>query len=527
MLLFLITFDNHFLFDLIIKAVKRKFLPFLLIAVLFANSSFCQYASLKVFRSLVLEHNYLGTPIHLSCIFYNPGTPDTIRHFIYNYSINNGITHRVHMDTIFKLSNNIQLDYPSLINITTEGSYIIRVWVDSVDGRLNANYLDTFVINTKFYNKSPLLHKKVMLEEFTGSWCGYCSGGALNFTSLLKTDSDFVGAAIHISETYVPDSMQIPEGVTSFSTRWGVPLVGSDRYRFSDLNNLYTINDAHDDQLWVSYLSGIFGGRKMAATPANVSLTNLQYDSVTRVLSVDVNATFLANLYDGDYRFNLIITEDSVKGTGPGWDQNNYDYSHLGGVHYDTLSPLFLLPLSLPANGQPGGWVHNHVLRKIPDGTWGIPNLIPSTPTSGTTYTRHYSLTIPKRWNVNQVHLIGAIQEYYPQSSVNFVQEITFLNVADKLLINRHTTTQVSEPYSDNMRMSFYPNPTTGNLKIDVNKNTEKASVSIYDLTGKKVLESELHTGTNLFYLALPNGMYQVQLSTNGYEQHEKLLIIN
>ena len=53
-------------------------------------------------------------------------------------------------------------------------------------------------INREFSDTPTSFTKKVLLEEFTGSWCGYCPSGAEILQNLMNSYS-VIGVALHSS----------------------------------------------------------------------------------------------------------------------------------------------------------------------------------------------------------------------------------------------------------------------------------------------------------------------------------------
>lgn len=75
-----------------------------------------------------------------------------------------------------------------------------------------------------------------------------------------------------------------------------------------------------------------------------------------------------------------------------------------------------------------------------------------------------------------------------------------------------NTSTLTDSEFGMNDNVKFYPNPVTENLHIDIEDLTG-TSISIYDLTGKELLNKQLNSKNSLINLGqLQSGMYVVQL---------------
>jgi len=105
----------------------------------------------------------------------------------------------------------------------------------------------------------------------------------------------------------------------------------------------------------------------------------------------------------GDYRLNLYITEDSIVGSGAGYDQHNYYSSQTSGGSAWSGSPYVGMADPIV------GWSHNHVLRKAVGGAWGTTGIIPVTVAAGSNYTHTYTFTLPNTWREDYIDLVGMV----------------------------------------------------------------------------------------------------------------------
>ena len=91
--------------------------------------------------------------------------------------------------------------------------------------------------------------------------------------------------------------------------------------------------------------------------------------------------------------------------------------------------------------------------------------------------------------------------------------------------------TEVSKKAS----FGIYPNPTTADKKVTVlfdvkEKDNNKGSVEVYDLTGKRVYNVELSNQAGLYkqdlnLSHLPSGNYLVKISYGGKTETKKLIV--
>jgi hypothetical protein len=81
----------------------------------------------------------------------------------------------------------------------------------------------------------------------------------------------------------------------------------------------------------------------------------------------------------------------------------------------------------------------------------------------------------------------------------------------------------------------IYPNPTTADKKVTVlfdvkEKASNKGSVEVFDLTGKKVYAAELTNETGFYkqdlnLSQLPSGNYMVKITYGGTSETKKIIV--
>ena len=226
--------------------------------------------------------------------------------------------------------------------------------------------------------------KRVLLEQYTGAWCGWCVDGTYIMDQLIEEYPDqVIGVKLHYG-----DSMQI-ETYSEISAVLGIhafPSGSIDRKSFGGKVPQSRSN-------WKSYCES------QMAQPAKVEV-NVTYNinTATRQLMVKVFANMLTTVYD-PLKFNVIITEDSVSGEGKGWDQHNY-LSHRSGYeghpYYDQPSTIV-------------GYQHMKVVRAYLGGAWGVQGSFERPAKQGKVYTHEFSYTLPDNWKIEHLHIIGLV----------------------------------------------------------------------------------------------------------------------
>jgi hypothetical protein len=175
----------------------------------------------------------------------------------------------------------------------------------------------------------------VLIEEFTGAWCGYCPDGAHIVESIINDNNGkVVGVSLHSGDDMAVAHTNFLE--TTYQNT-GYPSGMVDRV---PVNGNTSLNRGYweyvaSDQLTKTAVCGL-------AIKSEVNGANA---------TVEVHAGFNTTL-SGEFRLTVYLIENSVTGTGYGYDQRNY---------YNTVteSPFYNL-------GDPiEGYEHNHTLRAI------------------------------------------------------------------------------------------------------------------------------------------------------------------
>ena len=221
--------------------------------------------------------------------------------------------------------------------------------------------------------------QKVILEEYTGAWCGYCPDGALILQSIEQNNQNVIGIAVHQG-----DAMEISSG-TDLISFW------SPAYPQATINrdgNLYSRGQ------WGAASNTAAQG----ASSVTVSIDSMTYDNVTRQVNLQVKAAFTGP-ETGDMRFHLVVLEDNVTGSGSGYNQVNYFNNQANHPLQGAGNPIV-------------GYTHNHVLRDQLDGAWGTSGIIPTSVNFGTAVTHNYTYTIPASYKAEDIHLVAYVSRF-------------------------------------------------------------------------------------------------------------------
>lgn len=214
--------------------------------------------------------------------------------------------------------------------------------------------------------------KNVVLEEFTGIYCGYCPQGHAIANDIAEANpNDVVVINIHTGGYANPQGndpdFRTPFGadIAGQSNLTGYPAGTVNRQVFAGLG-MNSGGTAMSRSNWTSASNTVLG----EASYVNVALEGT-IDVNTRVLTVDVE-TYFSGVAPSSVNLNVALLQNHIAGTQSGASGN---------------------PDQVLEDGQ---YEHNHMLRHLLTGQWGEAI---STTTQGSTATGQYTYTIPEDLN--------------------------------------------------------------------------------------------------------------------------------
>lgn len=174
--------------------------------------------------------------------------------------------------------------------------------------------------------------RRTVVEEFTGTWCGYCPRGMVGL-QLIQTNypDDAVIMAIHGGRDNEPMK------VTSFSTQLGsvsgFPSAHVNRYLSCDP---YLGNDGSGFGI-----ASIIENENSQMVEASVELHQPTLEKSTSVIDFTTDVTFQINRKSAPYLLSYVLVGDGITGEGDDWTQVNY-YPALAAWYADDpdLGPL-------------------------------------------------------------------------------------------------------------------------------------------------------------------------------------------
>lgn len=205
-------------------------------------------------------------------------------------------------------------DETGLISMTVE--------VAKVNGQANAVEEVPAVGNVLVVGEP--MEKKVVVEEYTGMWCGYCPRGAVGMENLKKLYGDkFVGIAIHYGDT-----LQTTDFIDLVRKVSGFPAATFDRV----ITDVDIYNGYQQTSPWYFQGDQIFNTAMAIPAEGKVVLKASWSDEQKTSIDASVETTFSYSREDSPYTIAFVLTEDGMHGDSEEWLQSNY-YSGGGAVY--------------------------------------------------------------------------------------------------------------------------------------------------------------------------------------------------
>lgn len=442
---------------------------------------------------------------------------------INNLTLNYSITGVNNVSEPFILSQPIMpyavndFTFSAAYNIATPGYYKVKIWVNSVNGVADNNH-NNDTINTYLCIVTSAPVKNTLIEQFLSTGDGNSPDGQEKLKALAS--SSLITINYHDG-----DSLAVPTATSLVATfRKKTTTAMIDRTYFSDINAIPVERTAYNTRI---------NQRKSVVVPVSVSITNQNYDSLTRVLNFTVAAAFTGEV-KGDYRFNAVLTENNVYGpyndtTFNGWNQLSFMYNI-------PFSPYFQMGYYYsPLDGYVltgGQYTHQNVAEVMLDSSFGTAGIIPATGgTQGQTFTRAYSYTLPAtpagqfRYTADNMYIVAYVAEH--SINKNFR---TVLNCAQSKVTSKSEAMVGIKERVAGGNVLLYPNPanTTSFLLIPENTFRNNVIISVIDMMGREVYHENTNARSGSVPLSLgsfQNGTYFVLL-TDGEKKLVKKLVV-
>lgn len=200
-------------------------------------------------------------------------------------------------------NNSTYVNIPFAADADTR-NYDKLLTITKVNGAENANTANTASGSLITVTEKPVAMPVV--EEFTGTWCGYCPVGIVGMQHAHNTFGDKVALiAVHNDDPMeITDYNAIMNQVSSFPSS------------FIDRQI-----DAYPSAYYLNY----YLSRELnRTTVASMELEAQWQDESQNAINIDTKTKFVYSDDNGQYGIAHVLVEDGMKGTTSSWAQSNY-----------------------------------------------------------------------------------------------------------------------------------------------------------------------------------------------------------
>lgn len=340
-----------------------------------------------------------------------------------------------------------------------EGEYTVELCIDNVQDAIQENNCVTKVLNVfKLRDR-----QKVIIEEFSGTWCAYCPGAALAVEDLYKEGYNVAAITYHRSDAYETDIVQ-------------------------ERMDLYSI---------LGFPTSMFDGEiKSEGGDLNVSIID-DYRPIVENLRVVKSPVQI--------EFNSAV----LSNTNPGEDKS---YSVSVNVNSESViqNPNLSLVAAITESGIEEEWQSLDVLDYVQRDFSSSPIDL-----SGGNTNVIFNFVLDGNQDIEHSEFIVFLQD----TDDNQIFNGNSLPVS--MQIEPSSTQNL-----DVVEMEVYPNPSSQNLNLILDeKQIGKKQFSIVDVSGKIVLEGIIDSFLSTLDLSnLENGMYHLEVRSEKFISRSKFI---
>lgn len=374
-------------------------------------------------------------------------------------------------------------------------SHALQVWVDNPNGEQDANPSNNEII-TVVSAVTTTPQRRVVIEEGTGTWCGWCPRGFYWMSYMHETYPEtFIGIAMHNGDPMTNAAYNSASGFNAYP-----------QAHVNRKSKNISVGANFEDE----YLAAIND-----VVPFDVQVTATYEEDEPDRLNIHARFEFVTELEGINYRIGGVVVEDGVTGTGNGYNQVNF-YSFqsanlpLSGFGYDWQA----LPNPVPASQM----VYPDVARSLLGPYGGLAASIPSNVTVGQVVEREFTYFVPAGSNVEEMRVV-----------------VWAINHATGEIINAGVGRAMSPVRTKevlaNDLLKVFPNPFQDQLHLELKlEQAAEVQVQLFNALGQLVGTQTYgtlmgHQTLNYSAPALANGLYTVVLKTGDQVSTQRVVL--
>ncbi|MBD5358724.1 MAG: hypothetical protein HDR88_17335 [Bacteroides sp.] len=289
-------------------------------------------------------------PIHTSFSNYavEKGTVNVFVDYSTINGLQNGDTYRAVLSANGKI---IDMEVTCAKNTTSTQMFSFTDAIEGEPGEV-VDYNVTIEIGDETYSTAGTMHflakdhgRKIVMEEGTGTWCGYCTRGAYGLELMSETYKDsFIGIAVHFGDVMTFGS------VYTDGMKEGEPTIGLPCSRIDRSGHLF-------DPYFEVWQQGVGAAALSEPSPVTIDLEGMFIDNYNAIdLTSTIDCEYIVP--EHEYGMVFVLTENNVcVPNNPLYCQNN----NYGNGHNGEMGPYSALPGLIPADQM----IYSHVARII------------------------------------------------------------------------------------------------------------------------------------------------------------------
>ncbi len=350
-----------------------------------------------------------------------------------------------------------QLTHPQVWQADKAGLYKLELRITEVNGMPDEQPADNRLSALTAVTTGRSVPRRIVVEKFTGAWCGSCVDGVVVLDKIIAAFPDVLAAAIHFNDAMAIEAAQ--SLIADFAPAY--PEASFNRIAFDGKRVGMASRSA-----WPALAEELAGLESVL----ELELKS-EYAADKREVLVELGARFVDYAARGDLRLNVYVIEDGLVGEGPGWEQSNSMNNVHGHPYYRKGHPVV-------------GFEHNHVLRAMPLGSWGLAGVIPAEPEVDRLYSHRFILPLAADWQPERISLLAFVA--YHDSSTTRRQ---VLNSTSAPLINPAAAASETMPgAADGLAWNLSLNKSSLRLRLTQARNIQ---LTLLDIKGRLLLKRD------------------------------------
>ena len=460
------------------------------------------YPAAETFDNKLIEKGStysMNFPIRIS-------TPVTAAGFTVDFKTSGGFTYSLLNDSrSLRLNSvaNLTVSVPDITMTSESETYTLTI-TPNFEGAAPA------VITGSLTQATREFEPVGVMEEATGTWCGWCPYGA---AALLYYGKEYngengtpkaIGIAIHGD-----DPMQIPEDISDYFFQW-MTHGSNGGYPAIAVNRIETLTPSPNPTIVGNMLDEVFGQKAFA----EAKVTKVNYlPSESNEVTVHYAITPAFETTDAKVNVSIVLTEDDVQGTNIQYNQTSYVSmngdtaasitNRLGEEWLPYFEPYFNKSQVTYNNIQ-----YPHVARGAFPSYAGLEVPVVK---AGETYESLIRFEMPKTVMIEENTNVVVILTHASSGEILAADELSYDNFTFSSGVG-----EISD--SGNEITASLEN---GTLRVVTD---EAAMVNVYGIDGSLLLSANGEAGENVYSLDNSNKVVIVTVNTKGGNKTLKLI---